>query len=223
MIFSFPPGRRIFNASVKALEPRDIALTSREPMTSKYLKGYFPFYGYAICSLIFKRRPEEPSEGWKNQEKPPADVTLKPVDASMYTDVLKYQNSVVKTPEREFNEVFQKVSSNVTVAIKDGSAVVGFGALQEMADHFRLNPLYSESQQVAHKLIGHLLGQVTQGYTVMIPIPLAQREFINSVFEASSFTLDSEAFIDKIYSKQNVEISFEKLFAFWNMEAVYQK
>ena len=77
-------------------------------MTSKYLKGYFPFYGYAIRSLIFKRKPEELSEGWENQEKLPADVTLKPVDASMYTDVLKYQNSVVKTPEQEFNEVFQR-------------------------------------------------------------------------------------------------------------------
>ena len=212
----------MFDASVKALEPRNIALTSREPMTSKYLKGYFPFCGYAIRSLIFKRKAEQPSAARENQEKLPSDVTLKQVDTSMYTDVLKYQNSVVKTAEQEFNEVFQKVSSHMTVAIKDGGAVVGFGALQEMANHFRLTPLYAESEEIARKLIGHLLGQVTQGYTVLITIPLVQREFINNVFEASGFNLESEAFIDKIYSKRNVEISFEKLFSFWNIEAVYQ-
>ena len=207
---------------MKALEPRNIALTSREPMTSKYLKGYFPFYGYAIRNLIFKRKPQQPSTARENQEKPPSDVTLKPVDASMYTDVLKYQNSVVKTAELEFNEVFQKGSSHVTVAIKDGGAVVGFGGLQKMADHFRLTPLYAESEEIAGSLIGHLLGQVTQGYTVLITTPLAQREFINDFFETSGFTLESEAFIDKIYSKRNVAISFEKLFSFWNIEAVYQ-
>ena len=212
----------MFNASVKALEPRNIALTSREPMTTKYMKGYFPIYGYAIRSLIFKRKPEVPSPGRENQEKSPPGVALKPVDASMYTDALKYQNSVLKTPEQEFREVFQKVSSHVTAAIKDGGALVGFGALQKYKDYFRLSPLYAESEEIARNLIGHLLAQVTQGYSVLITIPLVQREFITKVFEVNGFTLESEAFIDKIYSKRNVEINFEKLFSFWNIEGVYQ-
>ena len=139
----------------------------------------------------------------------------------MYTDALKYQNSIVKTPEQEFNEVFQKVSSHVTVAIKDDSGVVGFGALQEMADHFRLTPLRRkwgnrpQSDWLSFRSSDPGLYHADHH-------PLMQRDFINNVFEASGFTLESEAFIDKIYSKQNVEISFEKLFSFWNIEAVYQ-
>ena len=101
----------MFDASVKALEPRNIALTSREPMTSKYLKGYFPFYGYAIRSLIFKRKAEQPSAARENQEKPPSDVTLKPVDTSMYTDVLKYQNSVVKLASKSSTKSSKSVLS----------------------------------------------------------------------------------------------------------------
>ena len=212
----------MFDASVKALEPRNIALTSREPMTTKYMKGYFPFYGYAIRSLIFKRKGEEPSPGRENRHKSPPGVVLKPIDASMYTDVLKYQNSVVKTPVQQYKEVFQKVSSHVTAAIKDGGTVVGFGALQELADYFRLTPVYAENKEIARNLIGHLLVQVTHGYDVLITTPLVQRGFMIDVFEANGFTLESEAFIDKIYSKRNVEVNFEKLFSFWDIENVYQ-
>ena len=215
-------GRKLFDISVKALEPRNIAVTSREPMTSKYRKGYFPFYGYTIRRQFYKRKLSDTSATEKIQEN--SEITLEAFKTPMHTQVMSYQNSILKTPEREFNEVFLKVSSHVTAAIKDG-AVVGFGALQGrmLRNLYHLSPIYAENGQIASLLINHLLAQVPQEHHVMVCVPEEHQAFINDAFGANGFTLESEAFVDKVYSKSNLEINFEKVFCVSGISKLFIK
>ena len=167
--------------------------------------------------MVYKRGRGKP------RDQPPEKLNfdLKPVEPSMHKDVFTYLNSVFKISEQDFYEVFLKVSSHLTAAIKDG-VLVGFGALQEMADHVKITPLYAESKEIVEVLLKHLASQIPDDKTAVVPLPDVNRASVNQMMERSGYQIESEAFIDKIYTKRKVELNFEKVFSFWYFEAVYQ-
>ena len=90
------------------------------------------------------------------------DFVLKPIDSSLEEDILAYQNSVIKVPRCEFRDVFLKVSCHITAAIKDGCRMVGYGALQEAGNNWRISPVHGENMEISEALLGFL---VCLGYT----------------------------------------------------------
>ncbi len=206
----------MWEASVKAMQPRNIGLISTEVMAPKYMKSGFPIHAFDILSLCYIRH-KEPAKGF-HQDDP--DLVLQTVDDSLQADVFQYQNSVVAMPECEFKNVFLKVSSQVTAAVNDGT-VVGYGAIQKSGDDWRIAPLHSESKSAAKFLLHSLLSIVQKGSKVILHVLGSNRDFIHKVAKGNGLTLQSEITFKRLQSKRNVDLDIHKIFAVWNLDSIF--
>ena len=208
----------MFEESVKAMGHLNIGLTALEPMGVKYLKTGFPFHGFNIHSLIFRRefRPEQ------QQEPDQPKFVLKLVDGTMYDDVFKYQNSIVKLPRSEFDNVLLKASTHLTAAIKDG-VVVGYGAIQVDPNgaNWRISPLHADAPEISEALLGHLVSQIPDGYKAKIQVPDVNKVFVIKTLATKGFFEESDAIMMRLHNKRKVTLPLPKIMAIWNIDNSY--
>ena len=206
----------MFEKSIKAMEHLNIGLTAREPMASKYLKTGFPIHGFNIHNIYYKRN----SEPMKKNDTGQVDFILKPVDSPVYEDVLVYHNSVIKMPGCEFRDVFLKASSHLTAALKDG-AIVGYGALQQTRNNWRVSPLHAETKEISEVLLECLVSQIPEGYKAVMSTPEVNKKFVNKVMERNGFQEESEDILKRLYSEREVKLEFSKIISIWNLDSIY--
>ena len=208
----------MFAESTKAMQHLNIGLTAGEPMTSKYLKTGFPVHGFNIHNANYRR--ESRIEATNLSDKLDRSIKLEAVNDAMHEDIFLYQNSVMKVPKSEFYDIFLKVSSHVIAAIKDG-AIVGYGALQETGENFRISPVHGETLEISGALLGYLVSLIPDGFKAVIPVPDVNKQFVNKTMEGSGFLEQSDDVMKRLYSKRNVVLPFHKIASIWNLDSIY--
>lgn len=152
-------GLQIWNAGIKQLAGRTVALDGVVDQQTNYAKSGF---SYAFRNV----RHQGIGDG-----QPASMASVVAVKNLPYEQVLAYSNRFFPTDRRHFDHAWFFQPNAHALCQLDGDAIVGCGVLRQCRSGYKMGPLFADTPDAAESLFAAMKAQVPRGEPFFLDTP----------------------------------------------------